>query len=102
MRALLTDIRDKVDAFRGAASAALAALRAGLEQLFATSAVREFLDLQLGTSHVVSQVEKLIKELPTTSLAGRRAAPVEVGEKDDCSSDSVLADLNCVTTSNYW
>ncbi|CAD6207647.1 unnamed protein product [Miscanthus lutarioriparius] len=65
MRAPLADLRDKVAAFRAGASAALAALRAGLEQRAAATAARELLELLLDTSHVVSKVEKLIKELPT-------------------------------------
>ncbi|PWZ54144.1 Conserved oligomeric Golgi complex subunit 2 [Zea mays] len=65
MRAPLADLRDKVAAFRAGASAALAALRAGLQQRAAATAARELLELLLDTSHVVSKVEKLIKELPT-------------------------------------
>lgn len=65
MRAPLADLRDKVAAFRAGASAALAALRAGLEQRAAAAAARELLELLLDASHVVSKVEKLIKELPT-------------------------------------
>ncbi|KAG8061779.1 hypothetical protein GUJ93_ZPchr0003g17234 [Zizania palustris] len=65
MRAPLAELRDKVAAFRAAAAAALAALRAGLEQRAAATAARELLELLLDTSHVVSKVEKLIKELPT-------------------------------------
>ncbi|KAL6638274.1 hypothetical protein ACP70R_025846 [Stipagrostis hirtigluma subsp. patula] len=65
MRAPLAELRDKVAGFRAAAAAALAALRAGLEQRAAASAARELLELLLDTSHVVSKVEKLIKELPT-------------------------------------
>uniref|UniRef100_A0A804M7D8 Conserved oligomeric Golgi complex subunit 2 n=1 Tax=Zea mays TaxID=4577 RepID=A0A804M7D8_MAIZE len=65
MRAPLADLRDKVAAFRAGASAALAALREGLQQRAAATAARELLELLLDTSHVVSKVEKLIKELPT-------------------------------------
>ncbi|KAL6909387.1 hypothetical protein ACP4OV_001668 [Aristida adscensionis] len=65
MRAPLAELRDKVAGFRAAAAAALAALRAGLEQRAAATAARELLELLLDTSHVVSKVEKLIKELPT-------------------------------------
>jgi len=56
MRAPLADLRDKVAAFRAGASAALAALRAGLEQRAAATAARELLELLLDTSHVVSKV----------------------------------------------
>ncbi|CAL4937086.1 unnamed protein product [Urochloa decumbens] len=68
MRAPLADLRDKVAGFRAGASAALAALRAGLEQRAAATAARELLELLLDTSHVVSKVEKLIKELPSVKL----------------------------------
>ncbi|WVZ61273.1 hypothetical protein U9M48_011175 [Paspalum notatum var. saurae] len=65
MRAPLAELRDKVAGFRAGAAAALAALRAGLQQRAAATAARELLELLLDTSHVVSKVEKLIKELPT-------------------------------------
>ncbi|KAG8098944.1 hypothetical protein GUJ93_ZPchr0013g35665 [Zizania palustris] len=65
VQAPLADLRDKVAAFRAATAAALAALRAGLEQRASATAARELLELLLDTSHVVSKVEKLIKELPT-------------------------------------
>ncbi|OEL31588.1 Conserved oligomeric Golgi complex subunit 2 [Dichanthelium oligosanthes] len=65
MRAPLAELRDKVASFRAAAAAALATLRAGLEQRAAATAARELLELLLDTSHVVSKVEKLIKELPS-------------------------------------
>ncbi|EEC76534.1 hypothetical protein OsI_14326 [Oryza sativa Indica Group] len=65
MRPPLAELRDKVASFRAAAAAGLAALRAGLEQRAAATAARELLELLLDTSHVVSKVEKLIKELPS-------------------------------------
>ncbi|KAG8098937.1 hypothetical protein GUJ93_ZPchr0013g36975 [Zizania palustris] len=55
MRAPLADLRDKVAAFRAATAAALAALRAGLEQRASATAARELLELLLDTSHVVSK-----------------------------------------------
>lgn len=79
MRAPLADLRDKVAAFRAAAAAALAALRAGLDQRAAASNARELLELLLDTSHVVSKVEKLIKELPT---APSDSSSAEVGSAD--------------------
>uniref|UniRef100_A0ACD5XES7 Uncharacterized protein n=1 Tax=Avena sativa TaxID=4498 RepID=A0ACD5XES7_AVESA len=79
MRAPLADLRDKVAAFRATAATALAALRAGLEQRAAASAARELLELLLDTSHVVSKVEKLIKELPTAPSDSSNA---EVGSVD--------------------
>jgi hypothetical protein len=59
MRAPLADLRDKVAGFRAGASAALAALRAGLDQRAAATAARELLELLLDTSHVVSKVRCL-------------------------------------------
>ncbi|KAM0910610.1 hypothetical protein ACQ4PT_014028 [Festuca glaucescens] len=81
MRAPLADLRDKVAAFRAAKAAAFAALRAGLEQRAAASAsaARELLELLLDASHVVSKVEKLIKELPT---APSDSSNVGVGSAD--------------------
>jgi conserved oligomeric Golgi complex subunit 2 len=60
MRAPLADLRDKVAAFRAGASAALAALREGLQQRAAATAARELLELLLDTSHVVSKVHPLL------------------------------------------
>ncbi|CAN6297050.1 unnamed protein product [Urochloa humidicola] len=74
MRAPLADLRDKVAAFRAGAAAALAALRAGLDQRAAATAARELLELLLDTSHVVSKVEKLIKELPSAPSDSSNAA----------------------------
>lgn len=45
--------------------AALVALRNGLQQRSEAAAAREILELLLDTFHVVSKVEKLIKELPS-------------------------------------
>ncbi|KAJ8466333.1 hypothetical protein OPV22_028885 [Ensete ventricosum] len=66
MRAPLVEFRDKVAAFRAIVDAALVAIRSGLRQRAEASAAREILQLLLDTFHVVSKVEKLIKELPTT------------------------------------
>ncbi|THU43961.1 hypothetical protein C4D60_Mb02t02370 [Musa balbisiana] len=66
MRAPLVEFRDKVASFRAVVDAALVAIRSGLRQRSEASAAREILQLLLDTFHVVSKVEKLIKELPTT------------------------------------
>ncbi|XP_020580665.1 conserved oligomeric Golgi complex subunit 2 [Phalaenopsis equestris] len=66
MRAPLADFRDKVGAFRIAVDNSLSSLRGGLRQRAEASAAREILERLLDTFHVVSKVEKLIKELPTT------------------------------------
>uniref|UniRef100_A0A0D9W1D8 Conserved oligomeric Golgi complex subunit 2 n=1 Tax=Leersia perrieri TaxID=77586 RepID=A0A0D9W1D8_9ORYZ len=91
MRAPLAELRDKVASFRAAAAAALAALRAGLEQRAAATAARELLELLLDTSHVVSKVEKLIKELPSApsdssgdkGYLGNTTAPPNVEARTD-------------------
>ncbi|XP_057972331.1 conserved oligomeric Golgi complex subunit 2 [Malania oleifera] len=65
MRAPLSDLRDKISQFRAAVETSLAALQNGLRQRAEASAARETLELLLDTFHVVSKVEKLIKELPS-------------------------------------
>ncbi|KAF8390622.1 hypothetical protein HHK36_025149 [Tetracentron sinense] len=65
MRAPLTELREKISQFRASTESSLAALQNGLRQRTEASAAREILELLLDTFHVVSKVEKLIKELPT-------------------------------------
>ncbi|XP_019708156.1 conserved oligomeric Golgi complex subunit 2 isoform X2 [Elaeis guineensis] len=67
MRDPLAEFRDKVAAFRTVVDSSLSNLRSGLRQRAEASAAREILELLLDTFHVVSKVEKLIKELPTTA-----------------------------------
>ncbi|GJM97243.1 hypothetical protein PR202_ga14155 [Eleusine coracana subsp. coracana] len=109
MRAPLAELRDKVAGFRAGASAALAALPcAGLEQRAAATAARELLELLLDTSHVVSknefratafssisylvsEVEKLIKELPT---APSDSSNVEFSSTEKTHPSSDTGSLN--------
>ncbi|PKI53295.1 hypothetical protein CRG98_026323 [Punica granatum] len=65
MRAPLVELREKIEGFRGSVEASLVSLRNGLKQRSEAAAAREVLELLLDTFHVVSKVEKLIKELPT-------------------------------------
>ncbi|KAJ9163878.1 hypothetical protein P3X46_023505 [Hevea brasiliensis] len=65
MRAPLLELREKIEGFRGSVDASLVALRNGLQQRSEAAAAREVLELLLDTFHVVSKVEKLIKELPS-------------------------------------
>ncbi|KAL8230540.1 hypothetical protein R6Q57_000318 [Mikania cordata] len=74
MRAPLIEIRDKILAFRGAVEGSLVSLQGGLRQRAEASAAREILELLIDTSHVVSKVEKLIKEL--------HSVPVDVSNGD--------------------
>ncbi|KAK1433909.1 hypothetical protein QVD17_10827 [Tagetes erecta] len=74
MRAPLIEIRDKILAFRGAVDGSLVSLQSGLRQRAEASAAREILELLIDTSHVVSKVEKLIKEL--------HSVPVDVSNGD--------------------
>ncbi|OMO52866.1 COG2 complex component [Corchorus capsularis] len=67
MRAPLLELRDKIQGFRGAVEGSLFALKNGLSQRAEATAAREVLELLLDTFHVVSKVEKLIKELPTVA-----------------------------------
>ncbi|CAA0806933.1 Unknown protein [Striga hermonthica] len=65
MRAPLLEIKEKILAFRGSVDDSLAALQIRLKQRSQANEAREVLELLLDTFHVVSKVEKLIKELPT-------------------------------------
>ncbi|XP_024027149.1 conserved oligomeric Golgi complex subunit 2 isoform X1 [Morus notabilis] len=65
MRAPLVELREKIEQFRGSVEGALVALKNGLKQRSDAASAREVLELLLDTFHVVSKVEKLIKELPT-------------------------------------
>ncbi|KAL8480742.1 hypothetical protein ACS0TY_027327 [Phlomoides rotata] len=65
MRAPLLEIKEKILAFRGSVDSSLAALQSRLKQRTQANESREVLELLLDTFHVVSKVEKLIKELPT-------------------------------------
>ncbi|KAJ3701238.1 hypothetical protein LUZ61_004943 [Rhynchospora tenuis] len=78
IRAPLAELRSKVAALRGAAATQLVELRAGMERRAAAAASRELLERMLDTFHVVSKVEKLIKELPTapSDLAGAEVGSV--------------------------
>ncbi|KAL1541822.1 Conserved oligomeric Golgi complex subunit 2 [Salvia divinorum] len=65
MRAPLLEIKEKILSFRGSVDSSLAALQSRLRQRAQANEAREVLELLLDTFHVVSKVEKLIKELPT-------------------------------------
>ncbi|PRQ17006.1 putative COG complex component, COG2, oligomeric Golgi complex, subunit 2 [Rosa chinensis] len=65
MRAPLLELREKIDQFRGSVQGSLVALTNGLKQRSEAAEAREILELLLDTFHVVSKVEKLIKELPS-------------------------------------
>ncbi|KAG8376388.1 hypothetical protein BUALT_Bualt09G0058300 [Buddleja alternifolia] len=65
MRAPLLEIKEKILAFRGSVHTSLTALQSRLKQRAQANEAREVLELLLDTFHVVSKVEKLIKELPS-------------------------------------
>ncbi|KAL3652642.1 Conserved oligomeric Golgi complex subunit 2 [Castilleja foliolosa] len=67
MRAPLLEIKEKILAFRGSVDGSLVALQIRLKQRSQANEAREVLELLLDTFHVVSKVEKLIKELPTVT-----------------------------------
>ncbi|PKU79464.1 conserved oligomeric Golgi complex subunit 2 isoform X1 [Dendrobium catenatum] len=89
MRAPLVEFRDKAGAFRIAVENSLSSLRSGLRQRAEASAAREMLERLLDTFHVVSKVEKLIKELPITVSIGPGADLVHV-EKGILSNENSL------------
>nr|XP_043617867.1 conserved oligomeric Golgi complex subunit 2 [Erigeron canadensis] len=70
MRAPLIEFREKILGFRGAVESSLVSLQSGLKQRADASAGREILELLIDTSHVVSKVEKLIKELHSVPVDG--------------------------------
>lgn len=70
MRAPLLEIKEKILAFQAAVDASLVALKCGLKQRADASEAREALERLLDTFHVVSKVEKLIKELPSVPVDG--------------------------------
>ncbi|KAJ7956061.1 conserved oligomeric Golgi complex subunit 2 [Quillaja saponaria] len=82
MRAPLVELREKIEQFRGSVDASLLSITNGLRQRSEAASARETLELLLDTFHVVSKVEKLIKELPSVptdwsnedaNLAGRNS-----------------------------
>lgn len=89
MRAPLTDLREKISTFRSSVESSLAALCNGLRQRTEASAAREVLELLLDTFHVVSKVEKLIKELPVMP-ADVSSADVDSTEKGSLSNGILL------------
>lgn len=70
MRAPLLELREKIDGFRATVEGSLVALQNGLKQRSEAASAREVLELLLDTFHVVSKVEKLIKELPSVPADG--------------------------------
>ncbi|KAL2321690.1 hypothetical protein Fmac_026069 [Flemingia macrophylla] len=65
MRAPLVELREKIEQFRGSVEVSLVAIKNRLKQRSEVASAREILELLLDTFHVVSKVEKLIKELPS-------------------------------------
>ncbi|BAT75974.1 hypothetical protein LR48_Vigan01g225700 [Vigna angularis] len=65
MRAPLVELREKIEQFRGSVEVSLLSIKNRLNQRLETASARETLELLLDTFHVVSKVEKLIKELPS-------------------------------------
>ncbi|KAK9748308.1 hypothetical protein RND81_02G049400 [Saponaria officinalis] len=65
MRAPLSDLRSRIIEFRDAVDASLVKLQTGLRHRAQAADVREVLQLLLDAFHVVSKIEKLIKELPS-------------------------------------
>lgn len=85
MRAPMSEIREKILGFRGAVEGSLAALKTGLGQRAEAAKAREVLELLLDTFHVVSKVEKLIKELPSVP-ADWTNGDINSAEKDHLSN----------------
>uniref|UniRef100_A0A7N0VGM5 Conserved oligomeric Golgi complex subunit 2 n=1 Tax=Kalanchoe fedtschenkoi TaxID=63787 RepID=A0A7N0VGM5_KALFE len=85
MRAPLLELREKIEQFRDGVESSLVALQNGLRQRTEASSAREVLELLLDTFHVVSKVEKLIKELPNVP-ADKSNGEMNAAEKDPLSN----------------
>ncbi|KAM2228222.1 hypothetical protein ACFXTI_014942 [Malus domestica] len=89
MRAPLVELREKIEQFRGSVQDSLVALTNGLKQRLEAAEAREVLELLLDTFHVVSKVEKLIKELPSVP-ADWSNGDVNLAEKNSVSNGTSL------------
>ncbi|GMN56648.1 hypothetical protein TIFTF001_025753 [Ficus carica] len=89
MRAPLVELREKIEQFRGSVEGSLVALKNGLKQRSDAAEAREVLELLLDTFHVVSKVEKLIKELPSVP-ADWSNGDVNLAEKNSLSNGTSL------------
>ncbi|KAG6486166.1 hypothetical protein ZIOFF_054736 [Zingiber officinale] len=98
MRAPLVEFRDKVATFRAVIDAALTSIRSGLRQRTEASAAREILELLLDTFHVVSKVEKLIKELPSSHFG---PSNTEIVPAEKVSSANANGALNTEVGPNH-
>ncbi|XP_073015314.1 conserved oligomeric Golgi complex subunit 2-like isoform X1 [Primulina eburnea] len=85
MRAPLLEIKEKILSFRGSVEGSLMALQSRLKQRARANEAREVLELLLDTFHVVSKVEKLIKELPSVP-ADWSSGTLNSGEKGQLSN----------------
>uniref|UniRef100_A0A2P2KTE7 Conserved oligomeric Golgi complex subunit 2 n=1 Tax=Rhizophora mucronata TaxID=61149 RepID=A0A2P2KTE7_RHIMU len=92
MRAPLLELREKIEGFRGSVEGSLVALRNGLKQRSEAAAAREILERLLDTFHVVSKVEKLIKELPSVP-ADWSNVDVSSAEKNGMSNATSLQSM---------
>ncbi|KAI9174733.1 hypothetical protein LWI28_022056 [Acer negundo] len=92
MRAPLLELREKIEGFRGSVEGSLVALQSGLKQRSEAAAAREVLQLLLDTFHVVSKVEKLIKELPSMPTDWSNG-DVNLAERNSASHAATLQNV---------
>ncbi|PIA51192.1 hypothetical protein AQUCO_01100194v1 [Aquilegia coerulea] len=92
MRAPLTELRDKISQFRDTVQSSLIALQNKLRQRAEADSAREILELLLDTFHVVSKVEKLIKELPSVPTDWSNG-DVNSNEKSNLSNGEIETNL---------
>ncbi|GKC30760.1 conserved oligomeric Golgi complex subunit 2, partial [Tanacetum coccineum] len=85
MREPLVEFREKVVGFRSDLEMSLSQLKSGLRDRSVASQAREVLELMINTSHLVSKVEKLIKELHSVSVDGSNG-DLHTGEKSHLSN----------------
>lgn len=85
MRAPLLELREKIEQYRASVDRSLVALKNGLKQRSEAASAKETLQILLDTFHVVSKVEKLIKELPSVP-ADWSNGDVNVAERNSMSN----------------
>ncbi|EPS73270.1 hypothetical protein M569_01480, partial [Genlisea aurea] len=88
MWAPLLEIKEKILVYRASVDTSLAAMQSRLKQRSQASGARDMLELLLDTFHVVSKIEKLIKELPSVP-SDWPSGPAKSADKDQLSNGHV-------------
>ncbi|PHU08809.1 hypothetical protein BC332_20669 [Capsicum chinense] len=94
MRAPLLEIREKLGSFRESLIGCLCLLQERLKQRDEAGEAREVLELLLDTFHVVSKVEKLIKELPNCVPSNGGQDDRESRESQSMLLERIASEMN--------